>query len=273
MPTKKRRGDGSKDRTDYTLPLVVKATNEHAARYLTSPWLLERLKQRFRWHTLFAKTIEAATSIIKRNISPDLFSTYLILGARWFSHHESIEMLLTSGRYGDCMALLRSVVEDTDLVTYFALYPEDAAEWRQRLSRAPVWEDEVYREGIMKFRLREVWRRLKDKGIEPLGQQDYAILSATVHASPWGARFYGRVPPNHPDQLFLSLAPVYDAAAAFSIGLVLQESLPRPVHAFLESCVASRAPKSEYRKIEARYSRKDRPGLKRALEARRPGQG
>ena len=29
-------------------------------------------------------------------------------------------MLLSTGRYGDCMVLLRSLFEDTDLMTYFA---------------------------------------------------------------------------------------------------------------------------------------------------------
>lgn len=147
-------------------------------------------------------------------------------------------MLLTTGRYGDCMVLLRSLLEDTDLMTYFACYPEEAADWRERLSRAPVWSDEVYRQGIQKFRMPQIWKMLKAKGIEPLGARDYSILSATVHASPWGARFYGRSLP----RLHLNLAPVYDAAATFSAGLVLQGTYPRPIHSFLAVCAASRAP-------------------------------
>ena len=84
------------------------------------------------------------------------------------------------------MVLLRSLLEGTDLMTYFAYYPEDAPEWRERLSRGSVWSDEVYRQGIEKFRMRQVSNKLKAKDIEPLGERDYAILSATVHASPWG---------------------------------------------------------------------------------------
>ena len=142
MAKKKRsqsKRPNSKD--DFALPAVVQATNEHAAHYISAPWLRARLEQRFRWHTLFARTVTASASIAKRNISPELFNAYLILGNRWFSHHESIEMLLTTGRYGDCMALLRSLLEETDLMTYFSLYPEDAEEWREALSRAPVWSD------------------------------------------------------------------------------------------------------------------------------------
>ena len=75
-------------------------------------------------------------------------------------------MLLSIGRYGDCMVLLRSLLEDTDLMTYFACYPEEAADWRERLSRAPVWSDEVYRKGIRKYRMPQVWKMLKAKGIE-----------------------------------------------------------------------------------------------------------
>ena len=124
--------------SDETLAFVVKATQQVATQYLASPWLPDNLAQKFQWHSLFASTIEAASSIAQRNIWPDLFNTYLILGSRWFSHHEAVEMLLTTGRYGDCMVLLRRLLEDTDPMTYFACYPEEAADWRERLSRAPV---------------------------------------------------------------------------------------------------------------------------------------
>ena len=151
------------------------------------------------------------------------------------------------------MVLLCSLLEDTDLMTYFACYPEEAADWRERLSRAPIWSDEVYRQGIQKFRMPQFCKMLKEQGIEPLGERDYSILSATVHASPWGARFYGRSLPGDPDRLHLSLAPVYDAAATFSAGLVLQGTYPRPIHAFLAVCAASKAPKSQWRSIKASY--------------------
>lgn len=151
------------------------------------------------------------------------------------------------------MALLRSLLEDTDLITYFSVYPDDAAEWRDTLSRAPIWSDETYRRGINKFRMGTIWSKIESQGIEPLGRRDYSILSATVHASPWGARYYGRVLPTEPDRIYLSLGPIWDAAAAFSIGLVLQESLPRPIEAFLMSCEKARAPRSEHRSIRATY--------------------
>ena len=162
-------------------------------------------------------------------------------------------MLLSTGRYGDCMVLLRSLLEDTDLMTYFACYPEEAADWRERLSRAPVWSDDVYRKGIQKYRMPHIWKKLKAKGIEPSAELNYPILSATVHASPWGARFYGRTLPGDPDRLYLSLAPDYDAAATFSASLVLQGTYPRPIQAFLMICVASKAPKSQWRSIKSRY--------------------
>ena len=242
-----------KRQSDEVLGFIAEATSRVAAEHLASPWLRDFLAQKFQWHTLFTRTMEAASSLVNRNISPELFDTYLILGSRWFSHHEAVEMLLSTGRYGDCMVLLRSLLEDTDLITYFACYPEEASDWRERLSRAPVWSDDAYRQGIQKFRMREIWRMLRAKDIQPLAERDYSILSATVHASPWGARFYGRTLPEDPDRLYLSLTPAYDAAAAFSTVLVLQGTYPRPVHAFLESCAAAKAPKSLWRSIKTRF--------------------
>ena len=56
-----------------------------------------------------------------------------------------------------------------------------------------------------------------------------------------------------PDRLHLSLAPFYDATAAYSDVLVLQGTYPRLIHAFLESCASAKAPKSQWRSIKAHY--------------------
>ena len=56
-----------------------------------------------------------------------------------FSHQESIERLMMLGRYGDCIALVRSLIEDTDSLTYFSHYPEDATPWLLKLGRVPDW--------------------------------------------------------------------------------------------------------------------------------------
>ena len=121
------------------------------------------------------------------------------------------------------------------------------------MSRAPVWSDDVYRKGIQKYRMPHIWKKLKAKDIEPSAELNYSILSATVHASPWGARFYGHAAPGDPKGFYLSLAPEYDAAVTFSASLVLQGTYPRPIQAFLMSCAASKAPKSQWRSIKSRY--------------------
>ena len=235
------------------MTLVLEATNEVAKQYMASPWLPEFVAQKFQWHALFLQTVQAAESIVQRNIKPELFNSYFILASRWFSHHDAIEKLLPAGRYGDCMILLRSLLEDTDLMTYFAYYPEDSKEWKQRLGRSPIWSDNEYRQGIQQFRMSNIWSKLKDKDIEPLGQPNQAVLSSTVHASPWGIQFFGRVLPEDPERIHLGLAPTYDPAASFTIGMVLQETYPRPIHAFLVSCENSRVPKSEWRSIKLRF--------------------
>ena len=253
LRAKKRRRKQESRQSDEALTSVVTATSNVIDQHLASPWFLDNLQQRFHWHTLFTRAMEAASSITQRNIRVDLFNTYLVLGARWFSHHESIEMLVQSGRYGDCMVLLRSLLEDTDLMTYFAYYPEEAAEWQQLLSREPIWSDRLYQGGIRRFRMPVIWQKLKAKGIEPAGERDYRVLSSTVHASPWGARFYGRPSRGDPTLLQLRLDPVYDSVADFSVELVLQATYPRPIQAFLTACVAANAPKSQWRSIKGRY--------------------
>ena len=77
--------------------------------------------------------------------------------------------------------------------------------------------------------MRNIWQKLKSRSIEPLGARDYSLLSTTVHASPWGARFYGRIFPEDPSRLHLNFAPLYDPAASFTVGLVMQGTYPRPL--------------------------------------------
>ena len=181
---RKRRRDQEKRHFKEVLPAAAVATAHVTGQYLGSPWRDSLLEQKYRWHTLFAETMETASSIATRTVHPDLFDTYVILGSRWLSHHQAIERLLTIGRYGDGIVLLRSLLEDTDLMTYFAYYPEDAKDWMERLSRGPDWSDKVYRQGIENFKPSQLWKQLNTKGVEPVGQSDYSILSATVHASP-----------------------------------------------------------------------------------------
>ena len=251
---KKSHRNREKRQPDDELQFVVLANMEVATKHIAAPWLQDALAQKYLWHTLFARTLKTASELASRNIAPDLFNTYVILGSRWFSHHESVEALLSYGRYGDCMVLLRSLLENTDLMTYFACYPEDAAEWKERLSRAPVWSDEVYRRGIQRFRMRRIWERLKEKGIEPVGERDYPILSATVHASPWGTRFYGRTLSENPDQSPSQPGTVLrPGRRILNAVLVLQGTYPRPIQAFLDSCAAARAPRSKWRSIKTRY--------------------
>ena len=64
---------------------------------------------------------------------------------------------------------------------------------------------------------------------------------------------HGRTLPGDPERLYLNLAPIYDPAATFTAGLVLQGTYPRPIHAFLTGCTAAKAPKSRWRSIKARY--------------------
>ena len=253
MPDKKRRIPMSKKQSELEMQRILRATDEHMQRYAQATWLKPRFQQKFRWHSLFVRTMDSASSIIARNISVDLFNAYMLLGTRWFSHQESIERLLMLGRYGDCLALLRSLLDDTDLLTYFSLYPEDATPWFQKLGRAPVLSDDAYREGISQFSNKNVWRRIKKKKAVPLGQRDFALLSAAVHSTPWGTRWYGTSDPGQNNVVRLSLYPIYDSATLFTVGLVLQETLPRPIEAFIQSCRVSGVPKSEFRSIETRH--------------------
>ena len=94
----------------------------------------------------------------------------------------------------------------------------------------------------------QIWERIRDMGIEPLGQRDYRMLSAAVHASPWGIRFYGGTIPGDSDQIHVALVPDYDFVGTLTIGLVLQGTYPRPVQAFLEACSAARVPKESLNK-------------------------
>jgi hypothetical protein len=145
------------------------------------------------------------------------------------------------------------MIEVTDLITYFSYYPEECSDWRDWSRRVPLWEDQEYRDGTLRFRRRNIWNGIKKKGDIPEGEGQYHLLSAAVHASEWGTRFFGARSPQDPTRLNLTLAPQYDPAVTFSILLTMERTYPLPIRAFLRMCEFGHAPKSVWRKVASSY--------------------
>ena len=57
---KKPHHNQEKRHSDEELEFVVKATMQVATQHLASPWLKDALEQKYHWHTLFTRTLEAA---------------------------------------------------------------------------------------------------------------------------------------------------------------------------------------------------------------------
>lgn len=215
----------------------------------SAPWFIDRMKRTAGWSALFRDSMEAAADLVKRNIGNDQFAVYQVLGARWFSHHNSIDLLITDCHYGEAMALSRMLLEITDLMTFFSHYPEQAPAWRQAMRREPVWGDRDYRDGATQFRLTAIWDGLMRKGETPVSRQLYATLSATVHPSEWGTQFYAGRSELEAGVFALELAPSFNPSRQFWIGLMLENTLPLPVAAFLRLCETKHAPRSVWRAI------------------------
>jgi hypothetical protein len=241
--------DGQKSHWDMDRVLKLQIT--HARLYMTSPFNLDQAQLRMHWLTILMRSAEASKEIIERNISKDLFITFNMLALRFVSHHQAIYDLLLNGRYGEVHAVQRMLLEVTDLMTFFAFYPEEVVKWRQWSSVDPLIDPKNHRKGCSTFSLANISKQIKEKGEEP-ASIEYQRLSAAVHPGEWGTDYYG-YRNLVGDDFQLIFGPIFDMRWAFRLGTLANRTLPYPIRAFLIMCKTSRAPKSVWRWIDSRY--------------------
>ena len=216
----------------------------HAGQYTSSSWIKNQINLRARWLNLMMRAVVSAEDVINRNISDDLFRVFTILGTRWVPHHQAVSALLLIGRYGEATALCRMLLEVTDLITYFSLYPKDAEAWRGAFAQTPSSGNDLYTKGRRKFAPSSIRHRLESKGADATSQRAYEELSTAIHGSEWGAQYYARRSIESPETLALQFWVTYDARMSFRLAALANATLPLPISAFLEMCNYARAPKS-----------------------------
>ncbi|XUX00013.1 MAG: hypothetical protein TUN42_08965 [Dehalogenimonas sp.] len=241
----------SQNHNHWDMDKVLKLQMNHARLYMTSPFNFDQAQLRMHWLTILMRSAEASKEIIERNINKDLFITFNMLALRFVSHHQAIYDLLLNGRYGEVHALQRMLLEVTDLMTFFALYPDEVGKWRQWSAVDPLVDPKTYRKGCNEYSQANISKRIKEKGEEP-ASIEYQRLSAAVHPGEWGTDYYGYRNAGGKD-FQLVFGPIFDLRWAFRLGTLANRALPYPIRAFLIMCKTSRAPKSVWRWTDSRY--------------------
>ena len=252
MSKQNRSKNKRKKSEPWDMHKVLEYEIHHLKAYSGSSWGLLHSKHRFIWMDLTIRAVEASLDIANRNIVSDLFNVFALLGTRFISHHQAIFGLLQSGHYGEVTALHRMLLETTDLITYFCLYPEDASIWMQWSAQDPAVDRRKYRAGLRQFSHSRIQREIKKLDVSPLSAE-YPRLSTAIHPNLWGMQFYSKRPIGTQNNIELQLAPNYDARIVFRLGSLANRTLPHPIFSFLQMCHRGRAPKSTWRSIQQKY--------------------
>ena len=234
MAAKPKKSSNASD-AEAMVAVLAQETSHHL-RISEASWYQGQELVKGMWLGLTASTIEAAAEVVGRNIKKDLFTAFEVLGGSWFSHHQAIRTVVQIGRYGDALALCRMLLETGDLITYFSLYPDDVEIWWKELGVPPALADKDYRASIRRFGARAIRNKLEEAGTPSISEEWNATLNTAVHASPWGAQYYGRRVRETTNAYLIQLAPTFDPVMGFAIGQLSQNTLPGPVEVFLRAC-------------------------------------
>ena len=232
---------------------LLEAEAAHMHKYSASPWAIYQVNLRDKWLNLMMKAVAGAHELKSKNPSKDLFTAFWILGTRWVSNHQAIRALLMIGRYGECTALLRMLLELTDLIAYLAAYPEEAESWIEAFSREPVKGNLSFEKGRGKYSPTNIRQKLDDKGLNPTPSQVYAQFSSAIHPSLWGTIHYGQQSIQNPSIVDIGFEARFDTRMAFGLGLQANQTLPSPIWAFLEICQSTEANKRDWRAVKLQY--------------------
>lgn len=225
----------------------------HMGQWGQSIWTLHLIRDADDWLELVIASVESASDLMDRNLASDLFYSYSVLAHRWTSHHRALQTLIGLGRFGETTALTRMLIELTDIITFLSLHPDEASEWRDRHAREPGKRSRSFNDEELDFSMSRVRKALKDAGFPTIAKLDRKHMNSAVHASIWGSAAYAQRDPMNPGHLNLTFTPSFDHRTAFIHGLFVNETLPRPSDAFIRMCETVRAPKSAWRKLEARH--------------------
>ena len=232
---------------------LLEAETAHMRKYSTTPWAVYQINLRDKWLNLMMKAVAGAYELKGKNPSKELFTAFWILGTRWVSNHQAIRALLMIGRYGECIALLRMLLELTDLIVYFAAYPEEAEGWVEAFSQEPVKGNVSFERGRRKYSPTNIRQELDNKGLKPTPGEVYAQFSAAIHPSLWGTVHYGQQSLENPSIVNIQFEARFDTRMAFGLGLQANQILPTPIWAFLEICHSTGANKRDWRAVKMQY--------------------
>lgn len=245
------------DKGQRTFPdskLMVELEAAHMQQLSKSTIFQKQLQLRRAWLDLTMKTVVTA-DVDCRKFSEDLFHVFTSLGTRWVSHHQALFALIMPGRYGEAIAVSRILLEATELIRYFGLYPGDASEWRGLQSKVPSTLTKSERGKLReKYSPKQIGEKLDLKDAGLLSRRLYSDLSAAVHPTDWGVQFYGRRFLEDPKMIGLQFGPAYDPRRLFNLNALANGTLPSPVWAFLSMCQWADVPDKLWAPIGVEYS-------------------
>jgi hypothetical protein len=208
------------------LARVIESEFSHSANWDRFGYLGDFTAALLDWIDFTMQTANESARHAKRDDPSDELSIYAANATRWASHEFVIHQLLYQGRYGECQAVLRMVLEQTDLIALLTSEPLEIPDWVEatRAPDRPVpgrWQPGAIR------------RRVDKIGAKSYDRELYAAVSAAVHPSYWGNSMYAARSPTDAHRYVITPMAVFDPLKALELLGLTMRVLPIPSWQFL----------------------------------------
>lgn len=211
----------------------LRENERRTEKFLATFQILQRIDS---WLQILLDCHAFAIDQHQAGIRTDYMEAYAALSSMAFANAESARLLLLRGSYGNCLANIRTLAAQNDLIQDLSLNPASPAKWLRLRSFKPDEDSQEAKSLRNYFRDSSVRRRLNHLGETPLSNSIYGIASEAVHGTPWASHLFSPESLGDPGMFFVQYSPQYHPIRALSYTILLQATLPHLSGFFLQSC-------------------------------------
>lgn len=237
------------EKSQPSIAVVMASELAHRGRWSTFQHLDLFTTHIVEWIDFTLQAAEAAGKKAKRRDRHDELLVFSANATRWASHQWTVYNLVQQGRYGECHAIGRMLLEVTDLIVLLASEPEKVTDWvdSTAMPRAPVprkWQPTAIR------------RRLERIDAKTYDSSLYSQMSAAVHPSNWGNSMYSARLGGSDNEYAVTPTAIFDPLRALEILGMSLRTAPLPVYQFLRIAQRRNLPAKVLQSFVDRYEQK-----------------
>jgi hypothetical protein len=236
-------------KTHPMLARVFESEFSHSANWDRFAYLGDFANALLDWIDFTMQTANEAAKHARRDDPSDELSVYAGNVTRWASHELVIHQLLLQGRYGECQAIFRMVLEQTDLIVLLTSEPSEIADWVKSTGTPGKAVPERWQPRAIRGRVDKIGAKTYDYEL-------YAAVSAAVHPSYWGNSMYAARLRGATNRFVMTPMATFDPVRGLEVLGLAMRVLPLPAWQFIRLAERRDLPSRVQQSFRDRYALK-----------------